>query len=97
MLSSRNKKSSRGPYALVALLLELSVYGYAQVVTAVEGESWLVQRHRTFAATSMGKSSGVYGPAASMPDQGRQRIRRCNFLTSSPDKPLDCTAPTCTA
>ena len=69
MLSSRNKKSSRGPYALVALLLALSGYGFAQVVTAVEGESWLVQRHRTFAVTSMGKSSGVYGPAASMPDQ----------------------------
>ena len=69
MLSTRNKKSSRGPYAWVALLLALSACGYAQVVTPVEGESWLVQRHRTFAATSMGKSSGVYGPAASMPGQ----------------------------
>ena len=53
MLSSRNKKSSRGPYALVALLLALSGCGFAQVVTPVEGESWLVQRHRRFAVTSM--------------------------------------------
>jgi cytochrome c5 len=33
----------------------------------VEGESWLEHLHRAFDETSMGKSSGVYGPAAPMP------------------------------
>jgi mono/diheme cytochrome c family protein len=68
-MPSTRKKSSGEPYGWVALLLALSACGYAQVVTPVEGESWLVQRHRTFAVTSMGKSSGVYGPAASMPGE----------------------------
>jgi len=36
-------------------------------VTPVEGASWLEQRHRSFGLTSMGKSSGVYGPGASTP------------------------------
>jgi mono/diheme cytochrome c family protein len=36
-------------------------------VTPVEGESWLEHLHRAFDETSMGKSSGVYGPAAPMP------------------------------
>lgn len=53
--------------AVLLLLLTLSVSGYAQVVTPVTGESWLEKRHRAFGATSMGKSSGVYGPAATMP------------------------------
>lgn len=68
MLRTTNKKLSIGSYAVgVLFLLGLSVSGYAQVVTPVEGASWLEQRHRTFGLTSMGKSSGVYGPAASMP------------------------------
>ena len=41
----------------------------AQVVSPVEGESWLVHLHRSFDETSMGKSSGVYGPAAPMPSE----------------------------
>ena len=52
-----------------AILLALSWSAYAQVVTPVEGESWLVLSHRTFDETSMGKSSGVYGPAAPMPKE----------------------------
>jgi mono/diheme cytochrome c family protein len=35
----------------------------------VEGESWLVHLHRSFDETSMGKSSGVYGPAPPMPSE----------------------------
>lgn len=54
----------------VFLFLALPLSGYTQVVTPVAGESWLVQRHRAFGATSMGKSSGVYGPAAPMPGEG---------------------------
>jgi mono/diheme cytochrome c family protein len=46
--------------------LALSLSAYAQVVTPVEGESWLEHLHRSFNETSMGKSSGVYGPAAPM-------------------------------
>lgn len=53
--------------AVVLLLLPLSLTAYAQVVTPVEGESWLEHLHRPFDETSMGKSSGVYGPAAPMP------------------------------
>jgi mono/diheme cytochrome c family protein len=53
--------------AVVLLFLALSLSGYAQVVTPVEGESWLEHLHRAFDETSMGKSSGVYGPAAPMP------------------------------
>jgi cytochrome c5 len=35
----------------------------------VEGESWLAHLHRSFDETSMGKSSGVYGPAPPMPSE----------------------------
>jgi mono/diheme cytochrome c family protein len=35
----------------------------------VEGESWLVHLHRSFDETSMGKSSGVYGPAPPTPSE----------------------------
>ena len=55
--------------AVVFFLLALSCSGYAQVVTAVEGESWLEHLHRSFDETSMGKSSGIYGPAAPMPSE----------------------------
>lgn len=55
--------------ATVLLLLALTLSAYAQVVTPVEGESWLKHLHRAFDETSMGKSSGVYGPAAPMPSE----------------------------
>jgi mono/diheme cytochrome c family protein len=57
------------PFTIVFFLLALSLFGYAQVVTPVEGESWLKHLHRPFDETSMGKSSGVYGPAAPMPSE----------------------------
>ena len=55
--------------AVVFFLLALSCSGYPQVVTAVAGESWLEHLHRSFDETSMGKSSGVYGPAPPMPSE----------------------------
>ncbi len=55
--------------AVVLFLSTLSLSAYAQVVTPVEGESWLEHLHRSFDATSMGKSSGVYGAAAPMPSE----------------------------
>ena len=55
--------------AVTLLVLELSLCGHAQVVTPVEGVSWLEHLHRAFDETSMGKSSGVYGPAAPMPSE----------------------------
>lgn len=54
---------------VIALLLVMHLSAYAQVVTAVEGESWLEHLHRSFYETSMGKSSGAYGPAAPMPSE----------------------------
>jgi mono/diheme cytochrome c family protein len=53
--------------AIAFFLFALPVSGYAQVVTRVTGESWLEHLHRPFDSTSMGKSSGVYGPVAPMP------------------------------
>src|SRR5579872_3244395 len=55
--------------AVFFFLLALSLTGYPQVVTPVEGESWLEHLHRSFDETSMGKSSDVYGPAAPMPSE----------------------------
>lgn len=55
--------------AVVFFFLAMSCLGCAQVVTAVEGESWLEHLHRSFNETSMGKSSGIYGPAAPMPSE----------------------------
>ena len=55
--------------AVTLLVLALSLSGQAQVVTPVEGGSWLEHLHRAFNETSMGKSSGVYGPAAPMPSE----------------------------
>lgn len=55
--------------AVVFFFLALSCLGCAQVVTAVEGESWLEHLHRSFNETSMGKSSGIYGPTAPMPSE----------------------------
>ena len=47
----------------------LSVLAWGQNVTPVQGESWLKHIHRRFDQTSMGKSSGVYGPRAPMPSE----------------------------
>jgi len=55
--------------AVVFLFLALALSVHAQVVTSVEGESWLEHLHRPFDETSMGKSSGVYGPAAPIPSK----------------------------
>lgn len=54
---------------VVMILMRLSLPGWAQVVTGVRGESWLEHLHRPFDETLMGKSSGVYGPAAPLPAQ----------------------------
>jgi len=53
--------------APVLFLLAMALSAGAQVVTSVSGESWLAHLHRSFDETSMGKSSGAYGPAAPMP------------------------------
>jgi mono/diheme cytochrome c family protein len=59
---------------LVLCLLAVSLSACSQVVTPVEGESWLVHLHRSFDETSMGKSSGVYGPAAPIPGEWPQPL-----------------------
>jgi mono/diheme cytochrome c family protein len=53
--------------AAIFFLLALPSFGCAQVITPVVGESWLSHLHRSFDDTSMGKSSGAYGPSAPMP------------------------------
>ena len=55
--------------AVVLFLLALPLSGYGQIVTPVEGKSWLEHLHRPFNSTSMGQSSGVHGPAAPMPNE----------------------------
>jgi len=50
-------------FMLVALLAPV----HGQTVTPVQGASWLTHIHRPFDQTSMGKSSGIYGPKAPMP------------------------------
>jgi mono/diheme cytochrome c family protein len=54
-------------YILVILVMALPPRTYSQSVTPVRGDSWLTHIHRPFDQTSMGKSSGVYGPKAPMP------------------------------
>jgi mono/diheme cytochrome c family protein len=49
--------------------LAFPVLASGQNVTPVRGESWLKHIHRRFDQTSMGKSSGVYGPRAPMPNE----------------------------
>ena len=56
-------------FAIFLFLSTMPLFGGAQVVTPVEGDSWLVHLHRSFDETSMGKSSGVYGPVAPMPSE----------------------------
>jgi len=53
--------------ALLAAPVALPVLAFGQNVTPIHGESWLKHIHRRFDQTSMGKSSGVYGPRAPMP------------------------------
>ncbi len=55
--------------APILIVLAVSLSACAQVVSPVEGESWLAHLHRSFDETSMGKSSGVYGPASPMPGE----------------------------
>lgn len=55
--------------ALLIALLTFPVLSAGQNVTPVRGESWLKHIHRRFDQTSMGKSSGVYGPRAPMPSE----------------------------
>jgi mono/diheme cytochrome c family protein len=52
-----------------------------QVVTGVQGESWLEHLGRSLGDTSMGKSSGVYGPSAPRP--GQAPIEYPNLAVSS--------------
>jgi hypothetical protein len=59
----------RARYLLGILCLVAPFCLNAQVVTPVEGKSWLERLHRPFNSTSMGQSSGVHGPAAPMPNE----------------------------
>src|SRR5258708_33894623 len=54
-------------YILLILTMALTPFAYGQTITPVHGDSWLTHIHRPFDQTSMGKSSGVYGPKAPMP------------------------------
>jgi len=54
-------------YTLLILALALTPFACGQTITPVHGASWLTHIHRPFDQTSMGKSSGVYGPKAPMP------------------------------
>ena len=67
--SSHNLRHGMRIIAGALFLSALSLSGYAQVVTAVEGPSWLEHLHRPFNSTTMGQSSGVHGPAAPMPNE----------------------------
>src|SRR6266566_4343396 len=55
-------------HALIAAVV-LPLLAWGQTVTPVRGDSWLKHIHRPFDQTSMGKSSGVYGPRAPMPNE----------------------------
>src|SRR5436305_13286376 len=54
-------------YKILIATMALLPFAYGQTVTPVHGDSWLTHIHRSFDQTSMGKSSGVYGPKAPMP------------------------------
>src|SRR5260370_16734250 len=54
-------------YRLLILMMALPPFVYGQTITPVHGDSWIGHIHRPFDQTSMGKSSGVYGPKAPMP------------------------------
>ncbi len=55
-------------HALIAPVV-LPLLAWGQTVTPVRGDSWLKHIQRPFDRTSMGKSSGVYGPRAPMPNE----------------------------
>ena len=55
-------------HALIAPVV-LPLLAWSQTVTPATGDSWLKHIHRRFDQTSMGKSSGVYGPRAPMPSE----------------------------
>jgi len=54
-------------YTVLILAMSLGQFASGQTITPVHGASWLTHIHRPFDQTSMGKSSGVYGPKAPMP------------------------------
>jgi mono/diheme cytochrome c family protein len=75
---------SRSGVAPIIFLLASSLSMCAQVVTSVSGDSWLVHLHRSLDETSMGKSSGVYGPSAPMPGErplGNPALQLSNKFT----------------
>jgi mono/diheme cytochrome c family protein len=77
----RHRTSGVAP---VIFLLASSLSMCAQIVTSVSGDSWLVQLHRSLDETSMGKSSGVYGPSAPMPGErplGNPALQLSNKFT----------------
>lgn len=55
--------------ALLIAPVIVPLFAWGQTVTPVHGESWLKHIHRRFEDTSMGKSSGVYGPRAPLPNE----------------------------
>jgi mono/diheme cytochrome c family protein len=61
--------NSLGKFALWTATVTLPLLAWGQTVTPVRGDSWLKHIHRKFEDTSMGKSSGVYGPRAPMPNE----------------------------
>ena len=65
-------KSSAFVVTFVVLLFAGTLSAYQQKemkITPVSGESWLDHLGRRFGDTAMGKSSGVYGPAAPSPSE----------------------------
>jgi len=58
-----------GFYTRALAFIVLPLVASGQTITPVQGDSWLKHIHRRFDQTSMGKSSGVYGPRAPMPNE----------------------------
>ena len=54
---------------LVVLSVTLSLHSQEMKITPVTGDSWLNHLGRWLGGTAMGKSSGVYGPAAPAPSE----------------------------
>lgn len=75
--------------ALLIAAVILPLLGWSQTVTPVRGDSWLKHIHRRFDQTSMGKSSGVYGPRAPMPNEWPPRSSSHVATDESPNnKPI---------
>ena len=88
-ISPRHAKSRWFAVAVCAVSVFATLSGYAQVVTPVSGESWLDHLGRRFGETSMGRSSGVYGPAAPSPSdwpQAHPRLPVSENFTAQPTK-----------